>query len=86
MSNCQTVRDINGLSETMLQLQYAIKSVSENWNDSVSAAIQTNHINAIISLCNSINSQLNALGVSIEANYNQLEELVYESSRSPSNY
>jgi flagellar biosynthesis chaperone FliJ len=69
------------LYQKMLQLQNAIKRVSDNWNDAVSQGIQSSHIQSIISLCNSFNSTVAGASSSVEADLQQLKDLEESAKR-----
>lgn len=73
--------DVVKLQESMLILNNAIKRVSESWNDTVSSAIQVNHINEIISLSNQTNVKIGEVANLLNSKFRQLEEIKEKCSR-----
>lgn len=71
-----TLSCVQGLYGSMDVLQEAINRVSTGWNDTVSSAINVNHINSIIQKCNTINSQIQSEASTIDLHICALHNLL----------
>jgi len=75
----ETLNNATKLYAAMDVLQQAINRVSEGWNDTVSAAINVNHINVIIQRCNEINTRIYNEARTADRHLNNLQELLSKS-------
>ncbi len=74
----ETLNRVNGLYETMDMLQQAVNRVSASWNDTVSSAINVNHINTIIQRCNATNAQIQSEASVADAHIGRMHQLLSE--------
>lgn len=73
-----TLNKVSELYTAMEVLQQAINRVSVGWNDTVSSAINVNHINTIIQRCNDTNAQISNEASTAESYLNKMRELLSE--------
>ncbi len=75
----ETFNNVNKLYAAMDLLQQAINRVSDGWNDTVSSAINVNHINVIIQRCNEINTRIYNEAHTADQHLSSLQRLLSES-------
>lgn len=63
------------LYSSMQILQNAVTKVSQSWDDVVSQAINANHVNNVIQVCNEINHQVASSCERINSDIARLQEL-----------
>lgn len=74
----ETQNRANQLYEIMDVLQHAVNRVSMSWNDTVSSAINVNHINTIIQRCNETNDRIYSAASEAASHLEELRQLLSE--------
>lgn len=74
----ETLSKVNELYAAMDVLQQAVTRVSAGWNDTVSSAINVNHINTIIQRCNETNLRVQSEASVADTHISRMRQLLSE--------